>query len=226
MRAKEFIEFYKNHASISCHDLVNDFGVTSQKARTQIFGFKKSGVLIELTKWVSNGRAGTRASTYKINTEYVKKYDHVDDKRYLSEDKKSLIVNCELEITSRFNKHVQFKLQDVLDAIPANKNTIIDNLVRMCSSGKMFKIGTEKIGKERSVAVYSFIKPDSSGIDFLIQKLIGGTVTKHPAGRKFEACTRHSSDDCIKSNNSCGGASVLHTGYGTSTSHTGSRRYE
>lgn len=226
MRAKEFIEFYKNHASISCHDLVNDFGVTTLKASRQIFGFKKSGVLIELTKWVSEGKAGTRASTYKINTEYIKKYGHVDDKRYLPENKKSLIINYELEITSRFNKHVQFRLQDVLDAIPANKHTIIDYLFRMCSSGKMFKIGSEKIGKERSVAIYSFIKPDSSGNDFLIQKLIGGTVTKHPAGRKFEACTRHSSDDCIKANNECGGASMLHTGYGTSTSHTGARRYD
>lgn len=213
MRAKEFIEYYKNHKSISCHDVAKDFGVTVIRASQQIFSFKKSGVLIELTKWKSGGsESGSRAATYKINHEHGIKPDRT--------------INYELKIKENFKKHVSFSFKNVLEALAVNKNTAIDHLYRMCSSGKLFKIGTESIGGKRTQGIYSFIKPDSSGTEFLIEKLIGGTVTNHPIGTKFEACTRHSSDDCIKSNNECGGASMLHTGYGTSTSHTGARRYD
>lgn len=228
MTIDEFIAKYFNYESVSLADLIKDFGLRRDAASKRLYDLKNSGVIVLLTEHGSLGNRGSIPATYKMNPSYAKKQSKAKAalKEKPAAKTKPTPRNYAQEISIAMKDTVAFTISDICNVIGGHNSTIKDALMLMVSNGTAYCIGQRQAAANNIRPLYSLLKPKQNGVDFLISKMIGGTVVNHPKGTVHKGDQRHPSDDCIKVNNGCGGASILHTGYAASSTRTGATRYD
>lgn len=228
MTTEEFIAKYSNYESVSILDLIKDFDISKSDASGRLCYLKKSGVIVLLVARESTGKHGSIPATYKINPLHVRKQGKLKPalKTKTGPKTKPIGRDYQQEIKDAMKDSVVFTISDICNAIGGHNGTIKDALLLMVGNGAAFYIGQRQTAVNSSRPVYSLLKPKQTGVDFLISKMIGGTITQHQKGTIHRGDQRHPSGDCIKSNNLCGGSSMLHSGYSAASTHTGARRYD
>lgn len=212
-----FLAKYKDAPFVSSEIIANDFGISKEKARHLISKHRHFGLFIQISPYISLGDEKIPAK-YKVDVNYTKK-----DVAKKTQTKNR---NYENEILEKMTGIESFSIVDICKKISGSSGRSKDALNNLLDTNKAFYLSEHRTKNKVITRLYTLIAPEKTGVDFLIEKLIGGTVTNHKKGKVYKADLRHSASDCLTPNNCFGAGSVLHTGYGVSSTTTGVRRYD
>jgi hypothetical protein len=220
--ANDFIDKYKLKINFLLQDIIDDFKIPRATARSKIFELKTDGLIAETI--IDSPFAGIKGKRTKVAAYNVVK-DYKTNPRYINAKLKQSQEgggSSEVNVLNTIKEIGSATVTEVAKHLNIRRGDVHRSMLLLEKKGKLFVVGVNDAGRNAAI-IYS---ADNSAANELFHILIGGSPKNEVHGRVYRGDQRHPSGDCIKSNNLCGGSSMLHSGYSAASTHTGARRYD